>query len=203
MTLTDVVGIIETIMWAGLWFWIARHLKHKGRGALLRHITGFSAGGLLTWGLFTVLFYTGSLPPNPKTFDLTPEQYAARLNPLLQEWEHQPRMDPTHIIDEGRYTIVQTPLAPGITLVVNVSKMDGKVFFITVEGLYRRDLGSFGDLKRLASVAVAATQAGTVSDEVIAPLSKLEDGPTVILAGAKVKRESKDEVGMNFYLDPL
>lgn len=203
MTQSDLVGIVEVGMWAGFWIAIVQHYRQKGRGGLFRHLAGFLGGGFLTLGLFTALFFFGVMPDHPKTFNLTPEQYAKQLNPLLEEWEHRPQVDPTNISEQESYDLLKARLDPYTTVFAAISKYDGKIYRIYVEGQFNSDLNAFKHMTRLASAALAATQKDAVTADVYEQMGDLADGKTVVLGDASLTFELKRGVGMKFLADPL
>ncbi|MDR0278598.1 MAG: hypothetical protein LBJ37_12010 [Paucimonas sp.] len=203
MTQSDVIGIVEIAMWGGLWFWIARRLKRRGSGALTRNLAGAMGGAVVTLSLFAALFHFKVLDANPKTFNLTPEQYAAQLNPLLQEWQHHPQLDPQNLTKGKDFDIISAELDPYTTLHVGVSRSTGKVFRVFVDGSFKGDMRAFDHMARLASAALAATHRGTTTDEVYGQLSEMADGRAVVFGEVSMTSEMTPGVGRKFYAEPL
>lgn len=203
MTQSDVIGIVEIAMWGGLWFWIARRLKQRGRGALTRHLAGITGGAVLTLSLFATLFHFKVFDANPKTFNLTPEQYAAQLNPLLKEWQHHPQLDPQNVTKGEDFNIVSAELDPYTTLYLGVSRSNGKVIRVFVDGQFKGEMKALDHMTRLASAALAATQSGATTDEVYEQVPEMAEDRVVVFGDASIRSEMKPGVGMKFYADPL
>lgn len=202
MTQSEIVGYVETLMWAGLWLGVARHLRAKGKGVLVRHLAGFATGGVLTFCLFAVLFQTRVLEPNPPTFDITPEQYTSRLNRLLQEWEHQPRIDPTDVFVAKEFNMIGTDLAPRTSVLVGISRSDEKVFRVIVEGPITSDSQAQQNLLRLVSATVAATSKDATTDDVYQQLSQNVGDEALLFGDARVTLETKPGTSWKFYVLP-
>ncbi|MEE1925958.1 hypothetical protein V0R50_28595 [Pseudomonas sp. 148P] len=192
----------EIGLWIGFWIAIVWICKQKGKGGVFRHLAGCIGGFALTVALVVVLQSLGVLPPNPKTFDLTPEQYAARLNPLLREWEHHPWVDPNTIIEGKEYDVLETSLDPYTTAYAAISKSNGKIYRVFVKGEFGNDMNAFTHMTRLSSAALAATQKNAITDDVYNQMSKLADGETVLLGDASITFELQKGVGMKYYADP-
>lgn len=224
----------------GLWWWLAKRMKDGGRGWLLRHFAGSSAGMFAGLLVVALAIEVGLISPAPveeqkggevaavvqaeaqpkaasepaaaarapaaeevKTLGLTPEQYAARLNQVLQKADISHRIDGRNVVKGEVNDVLQASIGTHAALVASISKASGEVLSVTVIGSGDGSGRSGLEIMMVATAALTAAASGVEFREVFQGLPEMIKGQTRTYGDVKLSVMPMNEMGTWFIAEPI
>lgn len=227
------VGILALAVLAGVWWWLAKRMKQNGKGWLLRNFAGSSAGCFMGLMVVVLALEAGLIKAKPqsdapptaenvielppvtqpvtkpvekparKTLGITPEEYASRLNPILEKFEKPYRLDPKTVAIGDINNTLTANLGPYTSLVASISKDSGEIVELTLIGAGNGTPVSGLEIMSIASAALASAASGSDFREVFKQLPTMMKGTPQIYGDVELSVKTTKEVGTWFFAVPI
>ncbi len=143
-------------------------------------------------------------PAKPvKTLEVTPKQYAARLNALLKKAKLNYRVDGGSITKGEVNDVLNAPIGKHAALVAGISKKNGKVLDILVMGSGDGTPASGLEIMMVVSAALAASTEGGEFSKVFQELPNMIEGKELVEGNVKLGAKKMDQLGTWFFASPV
>lgn len=218
------IGVLCLGVGAGTWWWLAGRMKNRGSGWLTRQVAGSFACCFMVVvavGIAVSMGLVESKAPEPataavveeqraepiknevKTLGMTPSDYAARINSLLEKYEKPYRVDPADITIGEVQDVLKASLGPYASLIAAVSKDTGKLVDVTLVGAGNGTPASGIEVMFIACAALAAAATEADHREVFKKLPALMDGEKQTYGGVQLSVKSTEIMGHWFMAAPI
>lgn len=138
-----------------------------------------------------------------KSLNMTPTQYADRINPLLKKIEKPYRVDPASIAEGEVQNVLNVQLGPYASLVAAVSKETGDLVDVTLIGIGDGKPASGLEIMMIASAALAAAAPDADQRDVLKGLPELIDGTPKTYGQVKLSVKATEIMGTWFMAAPI
>lgn len=218
------IGVLCLGVGAGTWWWLAARMKKRGRGWLTRQVAGSFAGCFMVVVAAAIAASIGVVENRTsehekvavaevrkaapvkseiKTLQMTPSDYADRINSLLEKYQKPYRVDPTDISVGEVQDVLKANLGPYASLIGAVSKDTGELVDVTLVGAGNGTPASGIEVMFIACAALAAAAPEADHREVFRKLPALMDGEKLTYGRVKLSVKSTEIMGNWFMAAPI
>lgn len=191
-----------------IWWWLAGLMKRHGRGWFARQLTGVFTCLIVAivlaftavTGWVAIEKYVLAQPTSvqreaEKTLGLKPAEYAARINPLLEQLGSPYRVKPDELGKGATHDILSADMGPHATLAARVSRETGELVEVMLIDNGDGKPASDQEIHQLASIALASAMDGVDASYVLNQLPDLLKGGQVTVGGVKLGAKSTGVAG--------